>query len=310
MGVVTMNDKIFVSIASYRDKDLENTIRDLYTKAKFPKNLFFSIVSHEFKGEEADLSWLDPSQYKYVQLSYKEATGVCQARALANSIMTEEWRFFMQIDSHTRVIGYWDYWIMKDYEEFSKYWGEDYIISKYPLAFGVNWEEKARVQILEPLAQYNTIFPLWREEENIYVMWQAPLKDTKKGDRVYGFAGNFSFGSTKSMLQIPYDPELYFLGEEISLGARAYCKGINIVSIPTNVAFTNYDRDNIRNGHHWDDHDWHKMDIKSRKRLMDIFSLKDLGEYGIADADKFEQFQKEANIKLKGRDLVRNYPKA
>ena len=301
-----MNDKIFVSIASYRDKDLANTIKDLHTKAKYPANLFFSIVSHEF-DEEIDLSWLNSSQYSYVQFNYKDATGVCQARALANSLMTEEWRFFMQIDSHTRVIGYWDHWAMEDYKKFSKYWGEDYIISKYPLAFGINWEEKARMQILESLDQFNTIFPRWNEDENIYMMWQARLKDIKKGDRVYGFAGNFSFGSTKSMLQIPYDPELYFLGEEISLGARAYCKDINIVAIPSNIAFTNYDRNNIRNGHHWDDHEWQEMDTKSRLRLMDLFNLKDLGEYGITDADKFAQFQKESGTELQGRNLVKDY---
>lgn len=300
-------DKIFVSIASYRDKDLGNTIKDAYEKAKFPKNLFFSIVSHESKEEAIDLSWLDPSQYKYVQMHHSKATGVCSGRALANSLMTEEYRFFMQTDSHTRFIGYWDYWAMKDYNTFSKYWGEDYIHSKYPLAFIFDWDNGGKKIDLQNYKHYMTIYPGWSEEENIYMMHQQPLRDTKKGERVYGFAGNFSFGSTKAMMQIPYDPDLYFLGEEISLGARAFCKGINIVSLPSNVAFTNYNRENIKNGHHWDDHDWQKLDIKSRLRLMDLFSLKDLGEYGITDAEKFEQFQKESNTQLNGRNLLKEY---
>lgn len=298
--------KIFVSIASYRDRDLANTIKNIYSTAKRPENLFFSIVSHELKNEAIDLSWLDKSQYSYLRFSYKEATGVCAARALANSLLTTEYEYFMQVDSHTRMIRHWDFWQIQHYKLFKKHWGEDYIHSKYPLSFGKNWETGEDVY-LEHTNQYRKIVPGWSMNENIYVMHQAPLSDMN-GEIVYGFAGNFSFGSTKAMLQIPYDPNLYFLGEEISLGARAYCKGINIVALPINIAFTNYDRDNIRNGHHWEDHEnWAAVDQKSRYRLMDLFNLKDLGEYGIEDKDKFDEFQKKAGITLKGRNLVREY---
>jgi hypothetical protein len=54
-------ETIFVQIASYRDPDLLNTLKDILKNAKTPKNLRFGIA---WQNSEED-KWDDLSQFLY-----------------------------------------------------------------------------------------------------------------------------------------------------------------------------------------------------------------------------------------------------
>ena len=58
---------------------------------------------------------------------------------------------------------------------------------------------------------------------------------------------------------VPYDPELYFYGEEISLSARLWTHGYNIYTPNDLVLFHLYKTSSAEELHntHWNDHhDW------------------------------------------------------
>ena len=54
------------------------------------------------------------------------------------------------------------------------------------------------------------------------------------------------------MSEVPYDPELYFHGEEITLAIRAFTHGYTLFHPPEHVLWHEYTR--YYRQKHWDDH--------------------------------------------------------
>jgi hypothetical protein len=109
-------------------------------------------------------------------------------------------------------------------------------------------------------------------------------------------------------MRAPYDPYIYFLGEEISLGIRLILNGVTLIAPPVNVLWTNFDRDNGRRNFHWIDNQlWGVRDAQSRVRLAQLFRGEDLGIYGIQDhMEGFAKLQKEMGLNFDDKDFVKN----
>ena len=58
-----MNNNIFISIASYRDKNCTKTIKSIYENAKYPENIFIGICQQN--NEEVDIDCLQNLDEKY-----------------------------------------------------------------------------------------------------------------------------------------------------------------------------------------------------------------------------------------------------
>jgi hypothetical protein len=65
-------------------------------------------------------------------------------------------------------------------------------------------------------------------------------------------SAHFLFSSGALVEQVPYDPELYFYGEEVSLAARAFTNGFDLFHPSRLIAWHHYGRDH--RPRHWDDH--------------------------------------------------------
>ena len=294
-------DKIFVSLAGYRDADIRNTAKDLYDRAINKDALYFSIVSHQDFDMFLDFSFLDKSQYSYKKIDYRLATGVCSARHMANSLLSDDYKYFMQTDAHSRVVDGWDEKIISLYKYCSSKWGEDYLFTKYPHGFLFDWSAGDYV----PVINYNNpvlqkTYPVWDKYDTVWKLDNEPLIDTDFGDEVYTFAANCVFGSAKSMMKIPYDPYIMFFGEEITLGVRAFLNDVKLVAPPLNFLWTNYDRENGgRKGTIWSDNSmWKVINNASKQRIDDFFHCKNLGIYGISNIDKYRELQSRLSLDM------------
>ena len=56
-------------------------------------------------------------------------------------------------------------------------------------------------------------------------------------------SGHFLFGDAKIFIDNPFDPNLYWEGEESTYAARLYCKGIKTVSPPHTYFWHKYESD-------------------------------------------------------------------
>ena len=81
------------------------------------------------------------------------------------------------------------------------------------------------------------------------------------------------------MSDVPYDPELYFYGEEIAMSARLWTSGVNIFAPNRLLLFHLYKTEHTDQEHaatHWGDHsNWHKYNLYALKRVHTLLgSLK------------------------------------
>lgn len=302
-------DKIFISLAAYRDPDLINTVRSFYNNAKYPERLFFSLVSHEGDETNFDFSFIPNNQISYNKIDYRLADGVCSGRHLANSLLSEKYKYFLHTDSHSRASKEWDKNLIEYYSLCSVKWGNDYIFTKYPHGFKIDWDENGNgVDIIDPNNNsMHKIVPVWNEDECLYLLKWEPINDLEYGDRVYGFCANFAFGSVKAFMKAPYDPYMYFHGEEISLGIRLSVKGVNLVAPAINSIWTNYDRENGRRKFHWLDNSiWGIRDKSARYRVNDLFKGKNLGVYGLQDnIEEYRKIQKEIGLDFENKTHIK-----
>jgi hypothetical protein len=302
-------DKIFISLAAYRDPDLINTVKSFYNNAENKERLFFSLVSHEDVENIFDFGFIPKNQISYQKIDYRLADGACSGRHLANSLLSKKYKYFLHTDSHSRAKKNWDSLLVSEYLRCSKKWGDEYIFTKYPHGFTIDWGTNGigadKINLDNESA--HKVVPVWDEIESVYLLRWQDIEDLEYGDRVYGFAANFAFGSVLAFMKAPYDPYLYFLGEEISLGLRLSAKGVNLVAPTINAIWTNYDRDNGKRNFHWIDNKiWGLRDKSARIRLNQLFHGEDLGVYGLQDNMKeYRKLQSEMGLDFESKDYIK-----
>ena len=99
-------NRIFISIASYRDSQLIPTIRSCIAQAANPDNLRFGIC-WQHGADETDFPYARDSRFRVLDVPWQDSRGACWAR----SEIMKEWRgeeWFLQLDSHCRLSTHWD----------------------------------------------------------------------------------------------------------------------------------------------------------------------------------------------------------
>lgn len=251
---------IFVSIASYLDSELEQTVTDLLSKAKHPETLHLSVNSQDREESHPDLETLC-SQYNaaltYVKADFKSSKGTCSARSICQLPFNDSFTYYLQIDSHTLFLQDWDSILISDYENARSVWG-NYIFSTYPLSY---YYEKGQIKF--ETKQNNvpnclTVIP--SKHFSRYTGHYKAYNGDEYGERTDYFTGGFSFGDSVHFLKVPYDKRIYHSGEEPTMSIRFFSEGIAIVCPPKNYVWHHYaGGDCKRRRNHWDgEDDWNK----------------------------------------------------
>jgi hypothetical protein len=150
--------------------------------------------------------------------------------------------------------------------------------------------------------------------------WQAPLKTYKEGFReglLVHFAGfpiplwkwleapipaqflalGFLFTEGSFNWEIPIDPNIYFFGDEITTGLRAYCHGYNFYHPHRIMAWHAYDRSTRTC--HWEDHrDWPLADRRSYCRVRRMFEGKEFSGYPLGRVRTVRAYEKYIGMPL------------
>lgn len=246
------NKKIFISICSYRDNDIYNTIHSLFDNAFYFENIFICVyIQEKYPFLLKHYLKINKKYHKYINIEtiyYKYAKGPLYARQyIIKNLIKKKYDYYLQIDSHMRFIKNWDLLLLNDYH--NKFYPKKKIISYYPLhSFKDNTNipvliEKSKIHN-NRIDKYKTRFINSNIINNYF-------------DSKYIAAG-FFFTEMKFILQyyplkeIPY----LFQGEEMLL--TYYFKKQNnfIIFSPTNnIASHKYNRENEHKV--WNDiHNW------------------------------------------------------
>lgn len=290
--------KIFISVVSYRDPLLLTTVQEAYNTAKYKDSLVFGIVDQGFYRETIDIDTLSfKNQIKYLRFDPEFARGVCWARAMAQSLWAGE-EYYFQIDSHTLFENDWDEKFIQQMQLLEE-WHEKPIITAYPSSFQTVDND---IKNLER-SKLEGCLTLVADEEHAFVGESDMYVGTKchiigMEEPVHGFmvSGNCLFAQGRSVEDVPYDPFLYFSGEEHSMALRYWTAGYNIFHIKDVPIYHHYGRDYRVTS--WGDQGiedrravkWWEHDVRSKQRLNKIVTGQDVGVYGIGSKRTLQQY--------------------
>jgi hypothetical protein len=301
--------RIFVSIASYRDPELLPTINDLLDNCANPQDLTICIG---WQHAEED-AWDNLDQYKndsrfiILDIPYKEAKGVCWMRAEIQKQYDGE-KYYLQLDSHHRFSKDWDI-TLKDYLHYLQCKGHDKpLLSAYIPGYFPDKDPEGRVNEvwglnIDRFMPAGAIFLAPHHIDN----WE----DLKEPFPARFTSAHFIFTLGSFPVEVPYDPELYFHGEESSLAARAYTFGYDLFSPHKPIIWHEYTREGKKK--HWDDSgDWKQRDDASYARYRKLMGMdpgctsctrRALAPNYFGTTRSLEDFEKYAGLKFSTRQI-------
>jgi hypothetical protein len=302
--------RIFVSIASYCDPVLAFTLRRAVETAAAPQHLHFGVVDQSPAGTPR-LEPPAPARLSQVRLEIADARGPCWARAMAMSLYAgEDW--FLQLDSHMDFEPHWDARLVQQALELGAP-DRGAVISTYPEAF--------RFVDGQPV----------RKGESRAVLVQAVKRDTgfERGHEVLSFEAHpvehaepvpafhvgagCLFAPGRIAQHFPYDPWLYFHGEEQALALRLYTHGwdlFHMPGLPIHHLYNDAASGAPPRPLHWDaqheagrEVDWWTRELRSRRRLGALIAGQDLGAYALGRVRSLADYAAFSGIDYAARAL-------
>jgi len=302
--------KIFISIASYRDPELIPTIEDCIKNAKNPENLVFSIAWQHSKDDSFDdLSvYKDDKRFKIIDIPYEESKGACWARNRVQENYNGE-DYYLQLDSHHRFIPNWDAECIKMIQKLKKKGFSKPLLTGYVSSYDPSNDPGSR--IMQP---WRMAFDRYIPEGAIFFLpEQIPDYEKLKEPIPARFlSAHFIFTVGQFAKEVPYDPDYYFHGEEISLAARAYTWGYDLFHPHKVIVWHEY----TRRGRvkQWDDDkDWVNKNNSAHKRNRTLFGMDgecpcttDFGIYGFGRERMLYDYEKYAGLQFRTRRVHKN----
>lgn len=285
---------IFIQIASYRDEQLIPTLKDCLATASDPDSLRFGICWQRDSNESL-YEFANDSSFRIIDVPYRESRGACWARSQAQKLYRDE-TYVLQIDSHHRFAPGWDSEIIDMLESTGR---PKPILSTYVPHFDP--ETGIRKELIPTQLVFN------RFHSNGVVSFDSiPLEGYESLEAPVSArfcAAGFLFTRGRFCREVPYDPQGYFSGEEISLSVRAFTHGYDLFHPHKAVLWHAYGGNRPR---HWEDHvpdsglqPWWELAEESYRRIRVLFGIEkgqDLGLYGLGDQRSLTDYQEYAGI--------------
>lgn len=292
---------IFISIPAYKDSELIPTLRDLFNNSSGKYSLHpFILLQEDTETLPLKLKELQQefTNINVIPVDIKDSKGPCWARHWLQQFITHQ-EYYLQLDSHHRFIPNWDTLIIEQL-------------------------------LMCPPKSLLTCYPAPYEPPNIFPPHHVPTKLIATGFDDNGIvniegsqpiinsltpvqgnllAGGFILAPSNFCLEVPYDPQLYFKGEEISLAVRAWTHGWNIYHPSQIMLYHYYTRKGVSK--HWDDNtEWvtmNKLSLDRIKTLLDIEHIHphvNLGIYGLGNLRTLQEYQSTFGIDFKNKVIT------
>ena len=288
---------IFVSIASYRDPQLVPTIADCLAKANDPEGLRFGIC---WQRDAADplLPYLDDPRFRILDVDWRESRGACWARAEIQKLWQDE-DWYLQVDSHCRFAQGWDEQMLRSVMQTGS---AKPILSTYATGFtpsnnpGENEQLRNDPQQIAIQAFTTDGLPQLKPAPVVSLGWES------RPTRGRFLCGGFLFTIADFIEEVPYDPELYFMGEESAMTVRAFTHGYDIFHPARTIVWHDYVRADARR--HWGDHTdtaavrrpWSEIDTPSRKKVQRLLRGEHVGSHGLGAVRTLAEYEAYAGV--------------
>ncbi|MFI4976297.1 MAG: PqqD family peptide modification chaperone [Caulobacterales bacterium] len=282
-----------MSIASYRDPQLAPTIEDCLAKARFPQRLRFGVCWQHGPEEVAPSQFAD-ARFRVLDVDWRDSRGACWARAEVMKLWRgEDW--FLQLDSHHRFVSDWD---VKLLAQAAATGSAKPLLTTYATPFAPGHPDI--------LGEEPMLMAFDRFTEDGLVLFRPayiPQEAHARGPVPARFvSAHFLLAPGRFVEEVPYDPELYFIGEEITLTVRAFTHGYDLFHPSEIIVWHEYTR--AGRNKHWDDHSpenrtrqsWDKLDPPSRAKARTSLLSPDHGRFGCGRVRTLTDYEAYAGL--------------
>jgi hypothetical protein len=255
------NETIFISIASYRDKECPNTVNSIFENATYPHNIFLGICQ---QNKSDDIDCFDPrwkNNIRIIRLKDTDAKGPTYARWHCSKLYSGE-DYFMQIDSHSKFVKDWDTKLLKMIKNIPD---SKAVLSNYPNDWDTVNENDNTIPVFCDLTF----------EEKIIKPKATLITPNDDFNTIPIISGCFFFTKGTFLNDVPYDPELphLFHGEEILFSIRLWTHGYNFYAPNERIIYHYYYRNDEPK--YWESEEFKKWQPLSFQKVEYILHLRD-----------------------------------
>ena len=292
---------IFISIASYRDPELERTIHSALDNAANPQDLHFGVMLQEFERFAPDLSWVPNLTLKTIHPKMARGAGYARAQIIP---MYSGQDYFLQIDSHTIFEKNWDQICIDQYKKAQEISNNNKIIlSHFPPPFYV--EPDKTISIIK---NSKTQLPYATKQKPMLTKrgdWTAErVKLTNKNlpEQSTTILAGFVFSKGELIQEVPYDPEISFFGEELCFAVRAWTRGWDIYSPCVTIVYHFYMREGYIKV--WKDRNlreisWKELEVISKEKQKSVLCGIEGGIWGAGPIRTIAEYEKLTGLDFK-----------
>ena len=295
--------RIFISIASYRDPELQWTIKSAITNANNPDNLYFGVVHQGVDSELFDIQEI--KNISITKMHPKEARGAGYARSKAMELYTGQ-EYFLQIDSHTRFAPGWDLICIDQLNRAKNISGHSRVLLSYfPAPYEP--ERNGGMYLITNNPKVKGYPTRQKISLNKRKQWTAERfefdskvkEDPELSETVLG---GFMFSDASIIEEVPYDPEISFFGEEVCFAMRSWTRGWDIYSPSKNIVYHFYSRGGYSKI--WKDRNlrgisWKELEEISYNKQKRILCGEEEGVFGAGNVRTLAEYEIFTNTNFK-----------
>lgn len=289
--------RIFISVAAYRDPQVERTVRSIYENADHPELIDVGILTQIHTEEDSDCYIHNLQEFPNVHqeiIDYRTSKGACWARSKILTEMYNGQDFVLQIDSHSRFSKQWDTRLKQMWYGLNDPMA---VLSHYPMSF-----DSIKEELYE---QHHTRFRATNFFESKLIAVDSIVLGFQDVSAIpqqtFFIAAGFIFGKGEMFKKIPYDPYIYFNGEEITYAARLWTHGYNIY-LPTEGFIWHDYHDGGDRRRHWKDlpEEYGRLEILAQQRCRHLLkiepasdpeAIRELEYYGLGFERTLSQYE-------------------
>lgn len=304
---------IFVSIVAYCDPVLGFTLARARASASRPQDLHFGVLDQSpHPPAPSSVAPLEPARLTYQRIDPVFGRGPCWARALAMALYDgEDW--FLQLDSHMDFEPGWDEKLIAQARALAP-GRRGIVISSYPRAFAFEQGQPvprlATGKVLAHVVKPGAVF----EADHLVLGFEAHPVDSDTPVPGIHLGAGCLFAPGRFALEFPYDPALYFHGEEQAVAARLFTHGWDIFHMPGLPILHLYNDGNSGGPPrplHWDaaheaarSQSWWLLEQRARARLQALLTGQPLGVYGLGTVRTMAEYALWSGIDYAARRLA------
>lgn len=285
---------IFVQIAAYRDPELLPTLRDCLARAAQPERLRFGLCWQRDEQDSLEEFAQDP-RFRVIEVPHQRGRGACWARQQTQSLYQGE-AYTLQLDSHHRFVDGWDQLCIDMLEGLRAQGHPKPLLTSYVPVYEPTHDPAGRQHL--PL---RLRFGHFSDDGPIAVVpvGMDEFETLVAPEPARFFSAHFVFTLGCFCHEVPYDPALYFFGEEPSLALRAFTHGYDLFHPHRVVVWHHYGR--TASPKHWSDHlQWSFRNERSMQRYRTLIreglagigpEASELGPHGLGTVRSLKDYE-------------------